>query len=451
MPELRIRNFGPIRNGYSENDGFMKISPVTVFIGNQATGKSTVAKLFSTFSWLEKALFREDYTKTQLENEHDFAEEFLAYHNIEKYINDDSEIDFKGSVFNFSLRNKRLGIEKLTDYYHRPQIIYVPAERNLCSISKNARRASGLPRNVFGFTDEYENANDFFSDKDIGLPFGNLKTRYDSNSRRRFVSDGKNYEIEIKNASSGIQSVVPMLLVENYLNELIDENVKKDFKTEKLSKEDLDKIKNNYKSQIEKLDENINQNLVFAQLNVNNPWAYNYYCQNGYINSFEKNNVQQELSDIQEKIVKTLENGVTSIINSCLLSIIEEPELNLFPESQMSVLFELLKIKNSKKHNTIFITTHSPYVISDLALSIKAFDLEKKGVSKDEINEIVPTGSLLDGKDCVVYETAADGVIRKLQTYGAGIPSDNNLLNKGLEVSNKKFDRLLDLQEKLYD
>lgn len=32
-----------------------QISPVTVICGNQATGKSTIAKLYSIFSWLEKA------------------------------------------------------------------------------------------------------------------------------------------------------------------------------------------------------------------------------------------------------------------------------------------------------------------------------------------------------------------------------------------------------------
>ena len=55
MAKLKIRNFGPIQTGSSENDGFLEISPVTVICGNQATGKSTIAKLYSIFSWLEKA------------------------------------------------------------------------------------------------------------------------------------------------------------------------------------------------------------------------------------------------------------------------------------------------------------------------------------------------------------------------------------------------------------
>ena len=49
MVKLKIQNFGPIKSGFSQNNGFMEIMPVTVVIGNQATGKSTVAKLYSLF------------------------------------------------------------------------------------------------------------------------------------------------------------------------------------------------------------------------------------------------------------------------------------------------------------------------------------------------------------------------------------------------------------------
>ena len=56
MSKIRIKNFGPIKEGYQENDGWLDVKKVTVFIGNQGSGKSTVAKLISTFSWIEKAL-----------------------------------------------------------------------------------------------------------------------------------------------------------------------------------------------------------------------------------------------------------------------------------------------------------------------------------------------------------------------------------------------------------
>jgi predicted ATPase len=60
MSRIRIKNFGPIKEGYQEDDGWLDVKKVTVFIGNQGSGKSTVAKLISSFMWLEKALIRGD-------------------------------------------------------------------------------------------------------------------------------------------------------------------------------------------------------------------------------------------------------------------------------------------------------------------------------------------------------------------------------------------------------
>ena len=61
MPRLRVKNFGPVREGMTENDGWIDFKRVTLFVGNQGSGKSTLAKLFSTFIWIEKALVRGDY------------------------------------------------------------------------------------------------------------------------------------------------------------------------------------------------------------------------------------------------------------------------------------------------------------------------------------------------------------------------------------------------------
>ena len=57
MSKIRIKNFGPIKEGFQENNGWIDIKKVTLFIGNQGSGKSTVAKLISTFTWLEKSLY----------------------------------------------------------------------------------------------------------------------------------------------------------------------------------------------------------------------------------------------------------------------------------------------------------------------------------------------------------------------------------------------------------
>ena len=43
--------------GFDSEDGFIDFSKVTLFIGDQGTGETTVAKSFSLCSWLEKSFF----------------------------------------------------------------------------------------------------------------------------------------------------------------------------------------------------------------------------------------------------------------------------------------------------------------------------------------------------------------------------------------------------------
>jgi len=40
MPRLRVKHFGPIRDGV-KNDGWIEFKRVTVFVGNQGSGKSS--------------------------------------------------------------------------------------------------------------------------------------------------------------------------------------------------------------------------------------------------------------------------------------------------------------------------------------------------------------------------------------------------------------------------
>ncbi len=47
MSKIRIKNFGPIQAGNLDNDGWIEIGKVTLFVGNQGSGKSTVAKLIA--------------------------------------------------------------------------------------------------------------------------------------------------------------------------------------------------------------------------------------------------------------------------------------------------------------------------------------------------------------------------------------------------------------------
>ena len=50
--KLIIKTFGPIQNAE------VIFNKVTIFVGEQGVGKSTIVKLYSLFTWLEKAITR---------------------------------------------------------------------------------------------------------------------------------------------------------------------------------------------------------------------------------------------------------------------------------------------------------------------------------------------------------------------------------------------------------
>ena len=61
--------------------------------------------------------------------------------------------------------------------------------------------------------------------------------------------------------------------------------------------------------------------------------------------------------------------------NSFFLNVVEEPEQNLFPESQMKNLAFLLEAANVNDENKIVMPTHSLCVLSFITLAAKSYEL----------------------------------------------------------------------------
>ncbi len=414
MSKIKIRNFGPIKKGLIDNEGWIDIDKVTVFIGNQGSGKSTVAKLISTFTWIEKALIRGDYSEKWFERNGRLRNTFLKYHRLDNYIepsnglSDNSEIEYFGKAYKICFKKGSLSVTKLeTNNYSLPQIMYVPAERNFISYVKSPKELRLSSDSLKEFLTEFDNAK-----KEINrikrLPINNVNIEYDRLNDIINIK-GENYKVKLTDSSSGFQSLVPLFIVSEYLANTVKKN-----------SENRDSMSTKEMNRFKKEAEDIltNDNLTDEQKRI-------------------------AISILSKKFNKT-----------AFINIVEEPEQNLFPTSQWKVLLELLKFNNKNIGNKLILTTHSPYIINYLSIAIEANFVKNKiprnnKMLYDKLENIIPINSIINSDDVAIYElNEKDGSIKKLKKY-EGIPSDRNLLNYSLEMSNKIFNQLLEIDQEI--
>ena len=389
MSNITIRNFGAIK----EQSAPIEIKKVTFFIGNQGSGKSTVAKLIATFMWIEKALFKESYNPQWFEKNNTFRDLFLSYHRLENYLKENTYIQYTGSAFSITYTEGQLSFEKKEMAYALPQLIYVPSERNFISYMKSMKELKVASAALNDFLAAYTYAKEKVTE--MSLPINESYLLYDKNRDTLYVK-GKDYRVQLSEASSGFQSLVPLFLVSDYLVNSVKD------KTEPMSIEE----RKQFEKQIKE---------IYA-----NP-------------HFTEEQRRSAANALSEKFNKT------SFVN-----IVEEPEQNLFPTSQRDMLYSLLKINNEITANKLIITTHSPYLVNYISVAVEAGKL-KQGVIAEkggQLSEIVP----INADDLAIYQLKEeDGTIELLDSY-EGIPSDENFLNNEIGRTNELFADLLDLQ-----
>lgn len=435
-PRIKIKNFGAIKSTDPDNVGWLDIDKVTVFIGDQGSGKSTVAKLISTFMWIEKALVRGDYDEKFFHRKGKFVNQFLKYHRLEHYLHANSYIEYEGLEKHIVYEDGRLRIENTIkshqEAYVLPQIMYIPAERNFISYVKSARELKISSESMQEFLTEFNNAKKLIK-QTFNLPIGGVSLEYDRLNDRLNLK-GQEYKIQLSDGSSGFQSTVPLLLVSDYLAKSVQNP------------------KGNNMPMSEKEREN-------------------------FANEMKQILGNTDLSEEQRRMAISL---VSARFNKkSFINIVEEPEQNLFPGSQWEILKELLNLNNINKNNKLVITTHSPYIVNYLSIAVAAkqtFDHSLETISnhlvdavdsrseykqlllsealtvedlekqiKEKINQIVPETAWLDSGDLSVYQLK-DGRVTLLPEIN-GIPSDDNDLNQILIAGNELIDQLLEIED----
>ncbi len=396
MNYLEIKNFGPIKEGYCDN--VMPISPITIICGNQGTGKSTIAKLISLFSWMEKAFVRGDYSVNKKTEVGSFLRQHCSYHRIHNYFQSNTEFHFYGQEYDFHYWQEQFAIKpkgEKTEYL-MPKIMYIPAERNILSVVEHPEILKEIPESLFSMYSEFDKARKAIK-KDSPLPIKGYAYRYDQlNNTSWLVND--DMRVKVSEAASGFQSLIPLSLVVRYMTYLVDSGQSTHIDSE----------------QQQKIDKRVATILADDSIT----------------------------EDLRKLLISQLSESTKY---RRTINIVEEPEQNLYPSAQKDVLYSLFTLFNiGEATNNLIITTHSPYLIDYATLAIKAQQVVDSNPDLDsKVEPIVPEKARIKAEDLSVYQIE-DGRILPLDTFD-GMPSDHNMLNQELNNTNELFAQLLDM------
>lgn len=377
-PTITIRNIGPIK------DVTLELDKVNVIIGSQSSGKSTIAKIISYCQWVEKRYILDG------DHNHDFTERFIEFHRVSDVaFNEESFIEYKSDCAHIKYDGIAhiKSLEKVDNgaKYIKSKNIYIPAERNFVSAIRNLRKYKGSSHdNIMNFVYDWSEVRDNYlvSNK---FPVLGLNVSYyynqDSDSDMLTLEDSNGLEIPLGFASSGLQSITPILLPVDYMTSGLYKSKIVDSVDEK---EEMAKAMFEY---IKQLDDK---------------------RQNDIIEGINEDKSLKLTSKEFEKFFSLYQNRKEYQHSQF---IIEEPEQNLFPQTQRDLIYYLLeKVNDKKRDHKLLITTHSPYVLYALNNCMMGH-LVKDKMPEEEQTELLSKNSWIDPEKVSVWQIKKGEII----------------------------------------
>ena len=313
-----------------------------------------------------------------------FTKDLKQFHRIDEiYFSDDTEIVYDGDVVTISLTGsdqnaKIVRKQEAWEERYNSKLSYIPAERNLVSAVRNINDTYKAKErdSIFNFIQEWYEAKDTYgANNKLSLSLtDNFKYYNDKGLDFVVLSNGK--PITSFYASSGVQSIMPIDVMTDYIMGIVGKVVK-------FSMTDL----------MNRLMESLDTDAT-----VRNKIAHN-------INDV----TEEDLAPIREKMK----------YQSAQL-FIEEPEQNLYPDAQrllvQNIIRHLKAVESVGKHRSmVVLTTHSPYVLSTLnALMADAAAVEKKP-GDERLKDIVDETTLLPTDAISAYFINKDGVFEDIK------------------------------------
>ena len=447
---LEITNFGPVKRASIE------IKPTLILIGQQASGKSTVAKLIYYFQSLSSEFFSRYYLSS---NEGVEITEDLIIPIREKFY------DFFGSTFH------------LPDF----EIVYHYEENRYLSLSLTPKKKIKAH-----FSESFFTKKDFQELRGYKKMLLQLKTELANidNVAKKVALDERHlsylhqladkintlfcnehndslFILAGRNATIGYSETF-----ENMLQQSIQKNIEEQghraFETKEQTIDETLMLNfmqrvvkmrqsfinlGNFEGMITHANGRLKPRLKLANRLIREVLRGQYsnsefgerivHPGQGYV--YLKN-----ASSGQQESIRILQDAFLSIYQgNKLLRIVEEPEAHLFPEAQMSTIQLLVLMINSAPAGHLILTTHSPYTLTVINNLIYAAKVGAK--HPDQVNSIIKKDFWLPLENVSAYMLQNGEASDIMDAEIGEIKAE--LIDSISNVINLQYDQLLQLDD----
>lgn len=428
MDRIIINNFGPI-----EYVDFKIEKNFNIIIGEQATGKSTIAKLIYFFkdiiTDLESTLIRQpekikNYKSNKILNEY--------YLSVKK--------KFIISFGSYNLKNN----SEITYIYENGQIAVLKINNNILNFyyDKNTERKV---ENIFDkaltiLNDEKKNVD--IKLQQISFYAYLINKLFENYKRHMFIPACRSRVMEF--IGGGLTSFIPKARsTDIYFNYMLNNITYFRLFSGGLNGHSIYEVfrkNNNIDDDIKfRLDEmeSIKKRILKGE------YKWNKKNNKDFIKINEEQNIPIEYGSSGQQEAIWILNLLTMIMKENIKTflIIEEPEAHLFPNAQLE-LVKLISLVINTTGSEIIITTHSPYILSSFNLLIFAGEVEKcdnEGIIKKYLR--INTDNLgayrMQKGKCLDIFDAEERLIKSEE------------IDEISECINEKFDELLEKNYKL--
>ncbi len=311
---MEIKDFGPIKHVCID-----EIRPMTILVGESGSGKSTIMKVLALSRWLYKMMSIRSYLRYSGVKKTPFRfriDSLLKTVGLEGYTNDSSEFIYKNGDITIALKN---GILKGTSQYlpkdqlSLEKIAFVADNRNLVA---DIAEGKVTIKKQFYLNETYEDYSkaagsirDFRVDY-LGVKLEVRKTQQGLKHRVVSTGGGKVFDIKLSEASSGTKNIMPLNLIVEYYSRKFD---------------------------------------IIGSMNQA---IFSYVTKADALKDFK---AVENIGELNHKRVHLF---------------VEEPELSLFPDSQLHLVDFIVDrtLSNGPEgyEMSLMMATHSPYIVNYL-------------------------------------------------------------------------------------